>query len=149
MIWHMLNKNYPATACLFDITGVMIVMGVTLAFLRGLIREPDRMSGLPRQDRPALALIASIVVAGFILEGMRISMTGRPDGAGYAFIGYIISIFLTKSSVWTLVYGYLWYVHAILTGLFIAYLPFSRLLHIIMAPLILAINAVREHEHRD
>jgi nitrate reductase gamma subunit len=38
-----------------------------------------------------------------------------------------------------------WYIHAILTGAFIAYLPFSRLMHIIIAPVVLAINAASDH----
>jgi nitrate reductase gamma subunit len=46
------------------------------------------------------------------------------------------------------VYGYVWYMHAILTGAFIAYLPFSRLMHIIMAPVVLAMNAATVQDHR-
>jgi nitrate reductase gamma subunit len=44
-------------------------------------------------------------------------------------------------------YGYIWYIHAILTGIFVAYLPFSRMFHIIMGPIVLAMHAVSEHEH--
>jgi hypothetical protein len=37
-------------------------------------------------------------------------------------------------------------VHAIFTGAFVAYLPFSRMFHMIMAPVSLAINATsRSH----
>jgi len=78
-------------------------------------------------------------VIGFLLEGMRIAMTGAPEGSAYAFLGYGISrIFADWSSTITGVYGYVWYAHAVLTGGFIAYLPFSRLLHIIIAPWVLA-----------
>jgi nitrate reductase gamma subunit len=44
-------------------------------------------------------------------------------------------------------YGIMWYVHALLTGAFIAYMPFSRLLHIIISPFVLMGNAVSRHEH--
>jgi len=38
-------------------------------------------------------------------------------------------------------YGYVWYGHAVLTAAFIAYLPFSRLIHVILAPVVLVLNA--------
>jgi nitrate reductase gamma subunit len=34
-----------------------------------------------------------------------------------------------------------WYLHAVFTGAFIVYLPFSRMLHMIMAPVVMAMNA--------
>lgn len=145
-VWPMLDKNNPATALLFDLTGIMIVLGIGLALLRGLSRCQDRPEGLPAQDRVALGLIGGIVVVGFLLEGLRIAMTGWPEGAGFAVVGYGISLLLGESALWTGVFGYLWYVHAILTGLFVAYLPFSRLLHIIVAPVLLAMAAAEERE---
>jgi nitrate reductase gamma subunit len=45
------------------------------------------------------------------------------------------------------IYGYLWYVHAIFTGAFVAFLPFSRMFHMVMAPVSLAINAAAK-QHR-
>ncbi|MGD9188614.1 MAG: hypothetical protein PVI89_10395, partial [Desulfobacteraceae bacterium] len=44
-------------------------------------------------------------------------------------------------------YGYIWYLHAILTGAFIAYIPFSRMMHIIMSPVVMAMNAATRNEH--
>ncbi|MGA2935874.1 MAG: hypothetical protein ABSF52_02080 [Syntrophobacteraceae bacterium] len=40
------------------------------------------------------------------------------------------------------IYGYIWYLHAIVTGALVACLPFSNLLHMIMAPVVLAMNAM-------
>ena len=146
-VWPMLDKNHPTTAFLFDATGIMVFLGVVLALIRGGLRRPGQLPGLPRQDRVALSLIAGIIVVGFILEGMRISMTGSPGGAAYAFLGYGIGMLFSTPRGLPEIYGYLWYIHAILTGAFVAYLPFSRLLHIILAPVVLAMNAVYEHEH--
>jgi len=145
-VWPMLNKNSPATAFLFDLTGVMIILGVLLAYLRGRRQLSGQIPDLPRQDLLALGLIAGIVVVGFILEGMRIAMTGFPEGSSYAFKGYWIGRLLFGAASPTGAYGYLWYLHAILTGAFVAYLPFSRLLHIIVSPLVLLGNAVSRKE---
>ena len=117
-----------------------------MAFIRGK-KYSRKLSDLPSQDRLALVLIGGIVLVGFILEGVRIAMTGRPPGSGFAFAGYELSLLLAGSYT-NQIFGYLWYLHAILAGLFIAYLPFSRLLHIIMAPVVLAMRAVSEQERK-
>ncbi|TET83225.1 MAG: hypothetical protein E3J46_12615 [Desulfobacteraceae bacterium] len=145
-VWVMLDKNHPITAFLFDLTGIMVISGVILAFIRGWRTRSGQITGLPRQDRTALGLIAGIVAIGFILEGMRIAMTGSPAGSTYAFVGYWISTLFSDPLALTGVYGYIWYLHAILTGAFVAYIPFSRLLHIILAPLVLVFNGIPKHE---
>jgi nitrate reductase gamma subunit len=142
-IWEMIDKNQPMTAFLFDLSGVMLLLGVALAFARGA--KASRLPGEPPQDRIGLGLIAAIVLVGFVLEGWRIAMTGWPDGSQYAFLGYWLSrLFNAGSPAVTSVYGYIWYAHAVLTGGLFAYLPFSRLLHVIMAPLVLLMNRREE-----
>jgi nitrate reductase gamma subunit len=116
-----------------------------LAVRRGL-KPAERPGDLPPQDRLALGLIGGIVVIGFVLEGMRMAMTGHPPGSGFAFVGYIFSLLFGGSSTVN-DYGYVWYLHAILTGAFIAYLPFSRLFHIIAAPIVLLMNSAQKFEH--
>ena len=145
-IWDMLDKNNALTGFVFDLTGLMILIGVILALIRGRVQHAGQVSGLPHQDRTALILIGGIVLVGFVLEGMRIAMTGAPDSAAYAFVGFGISRLFSQLTVLGNLYGYVWYLHAILTGIFIVYLPFSRLLHVILSPLVLAWNAVAEHE---
>ena len=145
-VWPMLDKNDPATALLFDLSGMMLIIGLLLAFVRGKAGQSSRMPGQPRQDRLALGLIAAIVVIGFVLEGMRIAMTGRPRGSAYAVVGYVISTFFSNPNELTDIYGIIWYIHALLTGAFVAYLPFSRLLHVILAPIVLAMNGAVEHK---
>jgi nitrate reductase gamma subunit len=95
----------------------------------------------------ALGLIGGVVIVGFVLEGMRIAMTGVSWGASWAFIGFPISRLFAGWTALTGVYGYVWYLHAILTGAFAAYLPFSRMFHILVAPVSLAVRAVRHGGH--
>jgi nitrate reductase gamma subunit len=147
-IWAMVDKNHVLTAFVFDFTGVMLLLGTILAYVRGARAEAEKPARVPGQDRVALVLIGAIVVVGFLLEGMRIRMTGSPQGAGYAFGGYALSLLFSQSpSALTGVYGYIWYLHAVLTAAFIAYLPFSRLLHVILAPVVLAMGGALEGKH--
>lgn len=145
-VWQMIDKNSGATALFFDLTGVMILSGVLLAFSRHLFERPREIAGLPRRSYLALVLLGGIVLTGFILEGMRIAMTGATGSAAYAFVGFGISKLFPHPEMLRDVYGYGWYVHAVLTGAFICFLPFSRLLHIILSPVVIALNATTRHE---
>jgi len=145
-VWSMLNKNYPLVAFLFDFTGVMIISGVIIILLRKLFTKSRKWPGLPKQEWLSLSLIGSIIILGFVLEGMRISMTTEIPGKQFAYLGFAISQLFDNMKGLTDIYGYFWYLHAILTGAFIIWLPFSRMFHIVMAPVTIAINAVWQHE---
>jgi nitrate reductase gamma subunit len=140
-VWVLLDKNHPATALVFDITGLMVILGGVLALARRSPGVSSGASGLPNRDRLALVLILFVVVVGFVLEGLRMAMTGGAPGSRFAFVGQGLASLFSGSPSLTAVYGYVWYAHAVLTGAFVAYLPYSRLIHIIMAPIVLAMNA--------
>jgi nitrate reductase gamma subunit len=143
--WILLDKNHPATAFLFDLTGALVILGIVSAVARRAgLRSEQVLPGLPGPDWKANGLLASIVLIGYLLEGMRIAMTGSPAGAEFAFVGYGVSRLFTGAEL-TQPYGYVWYTHAILTGAFVAYLPFSRMRHMIVAPISLALNAGSRH----
>jgi nitrate reductase gamma subunit len=143
----LLNNNDPATALLFDLTGILVVIGAVAAVARGIAKRRERLPALPTQDHAALGLIGGVVIVGFVLEGMRIAMTGVTWGATGAFIGYPISRLFAGWKALPGVYGYVWYLHAILTGAFAAYLPFSRMFHILVAPVSLAIRGAKHAGH--
>ena len=136
----MLDKNHPVRALLFDLTGLMIVMGVIAALVRP---DKDRktMGDLPAPGRGMTLLLGLIVIVGFILEGLRIAMTGWPEGANYAVIGYSISLMLKGMTGITNIYGPVWYIHAILTGAFVVMIPFTRMIHMLTAPVVLIAGA--------
>ncbi|RJR20964.1 MAG: hypothetical protein C4582_08445 [Desulfobacteraceae bacterium] len=131
----MLDKNNPATGMFFELTGLMIILGLCLMLVRGA-RAPG-LPGLPKQDKKALALIGGLVIAGFITEAMRIAMTGFPEGSVFSFAGYWIAGLFSGLSGLEKAYGYMWYIHAALTAAFIAYISFSRLFHMVISPVVL------------
>ncbi len=145
-VWILLNKNHFLTAFVFDLSGLMLLLGIVIALVRGTVKRFTMRAGLPKQDPLALGLIGGIVIVGFVLEGMRIAMTGVPGDAEYAFAGYWISTFFSDPSRLTSLYGYLWYAHAVLAAGFVAYLPFSRLFHIILAPVTLLMGGAGERD---
>lgn len=143
--WAMLNKNHPLHGMFYDLTGLAIIVGAGAAVLRRRTSSSARLPGMPRQDRLAAGLLAAVVLAGFFLEGMRIAMTGYPAGSSYAFVGDAVGRLFYAAAGLEDFYGSVWYLHAVLTGAFVAYLPFSRMFHMVLAPLLLALNAAQRH----
>lgn len=145
----MLDKNHPIGAFLFDITGLMAVVGACLAVVLKKQRPAEGFGKMPTHDWIASTLFSAIILAGFILEGMRIAMTGFPQGTGWAFMGYCLAGLFAGMTRLADIYGYLWYAHAVLTGLFVAYLPFSRMLHMITAPVVMTMNMLEKEKEQD
>ncbi len=144
----MLDKNHPVSALWFDLTGMMVLTGVVLIIIARKQRPTAGFADMPGSDAMGSLLLAGIVVIGFILEGVRIAMTGIPSGSCYAVLGYAVSRLFDGMSGLSDIHGYLWYGHAVLTGMFLAYLPFSRMLHMIVAPIVLAAGSLdNERKH--
>lgn len=142
----LIDKNNPLTALVFDLTGLALLAGCVLALVRGAKADKGLIPGLPRQDRVALGLLLAATVLGFVAEGARMALTNMPEGSGFGFVGAVVAELLPQSAAAS-AYGWLWYAHAAAWCGFVAYLPFSRLRHIIMAPIVLAMNAGKKHGH--
>jgi len=138
----LLDKNYPPIAFTYDFLGLCIIIGTIGAIMRR-VRGKTQKAVTGGQDYVVLGLIGAILLTGFLVEGMRILLTALPLSTALpSFIGYPISLLLGLFSVrWEVVYPYGWYVHAILTGALVAYLPFSKMFHILVSPLMLLIKA--------
>lgn len=136
----LIDKNHPFTAMFNDLTGLCILLGIVLAMVQRLVGPKHVKS--EGQDTLALVIIGLMVVAGFVAEGARILMTQvDPQTAMYSFVGYPLSRLWARFSLdWQGIYGYLWYAHALLAALFVAYLPFGKMRHMFTTPLSLLIN---------
>jgi nitrate reductase gamma subunit len=124
----------------------MIVVGAAVAALRSASGPSAKLTAMPRRDRLVPGLLGAIVAGGFVLEAMRIAMTGYPTGSAYAFVGDALSRLFFGVAGLEDIYGYVWYIHAVLTGAFVACLPFSRMFHIVLAPVLPAMNAMGRHK---
>jgi len=142
--WLLLDKNWGAGAFLFDLSGLALLLGLLLAAVLWR-REKSAAANAPRHDWLALYLLLGITLTGFVLEGMRIALTGMPEGSGCAFAGHVLALGLAPLGQATLarIYGWGWYAHAVLTALTVAYIPFSQLRHMFTAPLFLLVQTIR------
>ena len=142
--WLLLNKDWGPTALLYDLSGLVLLAGLTTAAVLWR-REKKTAANAPRHDWPALWLLLAITLTGFVLEGLRIALTGLPQGSAWAFAGYALAqVFAAASpSALARVYGWGWYAHAVITALTVAYIPFSQLRHIFTSPLYLLVQTLR------
>jgi len=151
LIQPMLDRDYPLTAFFFDFTGSLMLLGFLLALGRHGVRQKsllsDKLHGLPSTDWIGFIILGSLVISGFLQEALRLAIPVN-NGTPYAFVGYYLSRILVDSADITLTYGYFWYVHFILTAGLVAYLPFSRLKHMLMGPVSMAVQSVHEYERR-
>jgi Fe-S oxidoreductase/nitrate reductase gamma subunit len=139
--WFFLRGTfYLLFSFLMDLFGLAVLIGVLLAIDRRYIHRPDRLSykGTPDNtpdDAIVLLLLLGIVVTGFISEALRIHVT-HPPWEYWSFAGWILAKTLTGVDPDTamILHKVNWWIHALLSLGFIAYIPYSRLLHIITTP---------------
>ena len=141
----LVHKSAPAVALVYDGLGALVVLGALVAIVRRYVIKDEQLitSG---QDSVAIALLGAIFCLGFVVEGARILVTDlRPGVAAFSFLGFAVSRGLSLIPVdWSVVYGWLWYLHAAVVAALIAYLPFSKFIHVLVGPFVAALNAALE-----
>ena len=120
----------------FDLVGTAGIVGLILAAYRRYIRKPETLTyDTSPGNFVALLVLFGIFVFGFLVEGLRIAIT-QPNWAPWTPVGWFFSQFfagLTDGTRIVLV-KVLWRLHLFFVLGFIAFLPYSRMLHIVTGP---------------
>jgi len=135
---------------LWNIAGIMVLVGLLMAFIRRYIQRPKRLNTV-MDDGVVLFLIFIVVISGFFLQGFRM-IAATPEVLGLAqpeyyvhpewgqarFGGFwIAGLFagLPEASrlLW---YQILWYGHVIITvgAVFYIIVAWDKLTHILISP---------------
>ncbi len=136
--WAFLRgRTYLIFSFLMDLFGVAVLIGVLLAAYRRYILRPDRLGYQGKPDNTAddavvLLLIAGIIVTGFIIEALRIRVT-FPPWEIWSFGGWALAKTFTgfDPGQTKILHKVTWWAHTAIALAFIAYIPYSRLVHII------------------
>ena len=134
------GKVYLFFSFVMELFGLAVLLGVLMALYRRYVARPD---GLGYQGKPdntpddaiVLLLIGAIIITGFIIEALRIHVN-RPPWEVWSFGGWLLAgafAGLDPERAKTL-HQITWWGHTFLALGFIAYIPYSRLLHIITTP---------------
>ncbi|PKN51144.1 MAG: iron-sulfur-binding reductase [Deltaproteobacteria bacterium HGW-Deltaproteobacteria-13] len=149
--WAFLRGSfYLGFSFLMDLFGLLVLIGVLMAAYRRYIQKPDRLTykGTPdttADDGIALLLIGGIIITGFLIEALRIHATMiegiGPDKVAPAwetcsFVGWTLANIMSAVDVESAktAHKVMWWTHTFIALGFIAYIPYSRLLHIITTP---------------
>ena len=139
--WAFLRgTSYLVFSFLMDFFGLAVLIGVLLAAGRRYIQRPDRLGyqGKPDNtpdDAVVLLLLAGIIATGFVIEALRIHVTSPPWEV-WSFAGWSLAKAFAGVDPGTAknLHKVAWWTHTFLSLGFIAYIPYSRLIHIFTTP---------------
>jgi len=122
---------------LLDIIGFAALISLLLVLYRRYIQRPERLTNTP-DDLTALLLLLSIILTGFLVEGLRLSIIGN-DKQAWAPIGNAVAALWNVTGVDQVAKGsltnLLFRIHFFLVLATIVYIPFSKLFHVVSSPL--------------
>lgn len=125
---------YLGYSAILDLAGLIFLGGLALAVLGRYIVRPWRTRSKTKpQDALILSILALIGITGLLVEGARISHSGRPDFEVWSFVGYPLSYLFdpVDAGDW---HRFLWVSHSFLFAAFLVVLPVTKLRHMFTSP---------------
>jgi Fe-S oxidoreductase/nitrate reductase gamma subunit len=121
-------------SCALDIIGLCALVGCLLALVRRYLIKPDRLDNKP-DDLLVLILVFAIFDLGFWIEGFRIAITNPPNAlwtpVGLMSANILSGLGLTGEGIGPFLHHLTWRIHFFLVLGLIAYLPYSKLFHVV------------------
>ena len=122
---------YLVFSLFMELAGVLLVSGIIWALIRRYLQAVPRLERrLEDAVVPVWLLLAAL--SGFILEALRLSAQ-HPAWGAWSFVGWWVSGLFSSSAAST-AYPAFWWVHTLLCLGLIAIVPFTKLFHIVGAP---------------
>ena len=119
-----------------DLFGALVMVGIGMAAARRYIMRPKKLV-YTNEATLILAAIFLMCLQGFLIEGWRIAATNDPWGAWSPFGNLIArasrSLMSVKAMQWA--HWGTWWFHLVVSFGFIAWLPYTKMMHVITAPL--------------
>jgi Fe-S oxidoreductase/nitrate reductase gamma subunit len=128
-------EGYKATANAF---GVVFLVGLLWAVGRRYVQRPYRIRIKTKpEDAVILGTLLVIGITGFLVEGFRIALEGRPSFESWSFVGWGLSGLWSGWSHETLsdLHRAMWVVHFSAFIAFLVILPTTKLRHMITSPM--------------
>ncbi|SRR6056297_2607044 len=128
----LVGDTYLIWSLAGDLFGVMVLIGLGMAFWRRYKTKPSRLD-TKATDTFALVLITFIIITGYINESLRIAITGFPAFEVWSPVGYSMAHLFSWASVGGMeVAHYInWWLHMIAAFSFIGLVITGKLGHVI------------------
>ena len=135
--WKFLHGDvYRGYSLTGDVAGVVFLVGLGWAAWRRWVQRPYRLKIKTRaEDVVILGTFAVIGVSGFLAEGARIALMGRPEFEKWSVIGWPLSSLFDGMSNLDTVHQVFWAVHFLAFVAFLVILPITKLRHMFTSPL--------------
>ncbi len=137
---------YLGFSLALDLFGIAFIVGLIMMIVRRAVMKPaeldytraDRQdgkvdrSGFVTDDMIFVWLLLVIAVTGYLVEGFRIAQT-MPSFERWSPVGWVTASVVSGMGESTLydVHLWTWWLHGILVLGFVAYIPFSKMMHIV------------------
>lgn len=152
----LLDELYLYGALALDIIGVVAIVGILMALFRRYVTKPRRLDN-KREDAIVLVALLLILLTGYFVQGLRIAsddnvgplcrttaeFTGDSilvrcqnpiySPIGHAFAGLFLAFGVSGGLAYQIWFG-MWWLHLALAFTTIAYIPYSKLFHMIASP---------------
>jgi hypothetical protein len=116
-----------------NLSGMVLLVGLVIALWRGA-----RTAGTPEaafNDTPGAIFLLLVVVTGFAAEAMHFANLPPDPSRGWALLGHWLAEAIRGGAPYGTSYSFFWMAHALLASALLAYLGWSRMIHIFAAPL--------------
>lgn len=112
-----------------NLAGLMLILGVLMAFWRRLARRPATLD-TSADDLVLLAFLLLLSVQGFVVQALRLAVE-RDSWAAWSFVSYPMSLALQGLPEELLRGLHLvnWWSHMLTTTVFLAYVAYSKMIH--------------------
>jgi Fe-S oxidoreductase/nitrate reductase gamma subunit len=135
------GRLYLGYELVLDLFGAVVVIGLGMGLWRRYVRKARRLVSdvvptFAGDDTYLLGMLLLIVVSGFVLEALRISVSA-PSWRSWSPVGSALAEVFRPVQTGTLraLHVGLWAAHGLLAFVFIASIPFTKAFHIISSPL--------------
>jgi nitrate reductase gamma subunit len=131
-----------------DSFGLALLLGLLAAALRRLLIRPAQLVN-NQIDIILVVFLLWLTISGFSLEGLHLALA-PPALVRYSFVGrlFVPPGTFTKAQLQPWLTA-MWTLHALSGVSLMAYLPHSKLMHSLLAPLVIAMNAEEEQDRKD
>jgi nitrate reductase gamma subunit len=148
---HLLSpsKDAPWFAAANEVFGLMVLGGAAVALTRRYVLKLTQLKNT-LDEVIIMGGIGLGVLSGYGLELARFNLEGvAAASAAYSFVAQWARQWLPLEWPWATIHPGIWWFHFLTGSALAAYLPHSKLFHVIVSPLSVIAHSLRAEEHRE
>jgi hypothetical protein len=116
-----------------NLSGMVLLAGLVIALARGVTVAGTGEAQF--NDTPGALFLLAVVMSGFLVEAMHFANLPPDPRRAWALLGHWMGEAMRGGAPYTVSYRVAWMGHALLASALLAYLGWSRMIHVFAAPL--------------